>query len=392
MDRRAVFAWGMYDMANTIFSALFITYFYPFFVKEFLGGNEFQLGVMFGLSMLLVGLTVPFIGAWSDALGLRIPFVMFFTVVCCVATALISWSSLWWALALGLVANFSYHAALTAYNALLPHLTTDRLGYVSGIGVSMGYVGTILALGAAWPILGWLGWESLEGSQAMFVLTAVLFFVLSAFIWWGVKERRNRRKACIKYALSDVVKTLRSFRSEVLYFLVAMFLYANAITAVILFLFLYAKSSIGLSVQGFFLVYMLFSISSAVSGVFVGMRSDRLGPKRVLVECGIVWVGVVVLLMVHPAFWTFLVGGVVGGVALGAFWTANRPLLVKLAPKNKMGQFFGFMELTDKWSGVLGPVVFGWLVVESGYAAALASLLVFFALGLACLAKVGNKK
>lgn len=64
--RKEVFAWGMYDLANTIFSALFITFFFPLYVKQYLGGNELQLGLVFGLSMLAVGLIVPVIGAWSE--------------------------------------------------------------------------------------------------------------------------------------------------------------------------------------------------------------------------------------------------------------------------------------------------------------------------------------
>ena len=59
MNKKVVFAWGMYDLANTIFSALFVTFFFPFYVKEFLGGTEFQIGLVFGLSMLAVGINVP---------------------------------------------------------------------------------------------------------------------------------------------------------------------------------------------------------------------------------------------------------------------------------------------------------------------------------------------
>src|SRR5574341_282356 len=119
MNKKEVFAWGMYDLANTIFSALFVTFFFPFYVKTFLGGNEFQIGLVFGLSMLAVGIFVPVIGAWSDVLGKRMPFIIFFTIVCCLLTWLVGKVSLSWALIGGFLANFSYHAALTTYNALI---------------------------------------------------------------------------------------------------------------------------------------------------------------------------------------------------------------------------------------------------------------------------------
>src|SRR3989344_7466611 len=118
MNKKEVFAWGMYDFANTIYSALFVTFFFPLYIKSFLGGNELQIGLVFGLSMILVGIAVPIIGAISDTTGRRIPFIALFTVSACVFTALTAISGLSTALVFGFLSNFSYHAALTTYNAL----------------------------------------------------------------------------------------------------------------------------------------------------------------------------------------------------------------------------------------------------------------------------------
>ena len=63
MNKTKIFAWSMYDLANTAFSALFITFFFPVLIKVYLGGNEFQLGLSMGVSMLLAGILVPFLGA-----------------------------------------------------------------------------------------------------------------------------------------------------------------------------------------------------------------------------------------------------------------------------------------------------------------------------------------
>ena len=65
-----------------------------------------------------------------------------------------------------------------------------------------------------------------------------------------------------------------------------------------------------------------------------------------------------------------------------------RPLLLQIAPKKKTGQFFGFMELSDKFSGVIGPIIFGFLVVRASYSIAIISLIIFFVLGLITLQKV----
>ncbi len=390
MSKKEVFAWSMYDLANTIFSALFVTFFFPFYVKEFLGGNEFQVGLVFGLSMLAVGLIVPVIGAWSDAIGRRMPFIIFFTIVCCLLTWLVANVSLYWALVAGFLANFCYHGALTTYNALLPKIAKkSELGTISGIGIGMGYLGTLISLGIAALILARLGWETFEGARAIFTATAIMFFAFSLFTFFGIREAKtsvDRKKIVenIRNGVSSVGSTLGNIAKHRSFFifLLAMFFYANAIMAVIVFLFLFARQQIQLSVQAFFVVYVVQSLG-AVAGSFIsGKFVDKYGSKRVLVWSGIAWIAVIGLLLFVTNLTMFIIAGILGGAALGAVWTAQRPKLLEIVSRAKVGQFFGFLELTNKFSGVFGPIVFGGLARFVSYQAALISLIVFFLLGL----------
>ena len=98
---KQVFGWSMYDLANTGFSALFITFFFPVLIKVHLGGNEFQLGLSMGIAMLLAGILVPFLGAVSDAAGRRKIFVLVFTLICVVLTVMVAYVNLFWALIIG---------------------------------------------------------------------------------------------------------------------------------------------------------------------------------------------------------------------------------------------------------------------------------------------------
>ncbi len=398
MRKKEVFAWGMYDLANTAFSALFVTFFYPLYIKFFLGGNEFQIGLVFGVSMFLVGIIVPVIGALSDRIGRRMPFIFLFTLLCCIFTFLIIYASLFTALLFGLLANFFYHAALTTYNALLPRLCGSKdMGKVSGFGTGLGYVGTLLSLVMAVIILNNLGWESIKGIKAIFPATALFFFIFSIATFTGIREKRQRKNSLWKdllHSISEVSSTLRRVRKNksLLYFMLSMFLYADAINAVIVFLYLYGRSEINLSMQSFIIVYIIFSIAAAIGSFAFGIVVDRIGAKKSLSIAGILWVLIILLLINIKSYPAFLAGGIAGGVALGIVWTAMRPLLLELSPKKKTGQFFGFLELTGKFSGVLGPIVFGYIVVASGYKAALISLLFFFISGFAVLQKVREKQ
>ena len=396
MNKKEVFAWGMYDLANTIFSALFVTFFFPFYVKTFLGGNEFQIGLVFGLSMLAVGVFVPIIGAWSDVLGKRMPFIIFFTIICCILTWLVAEVSLYWALVAGFFANFAYHAALTTYNALLARIAKrSELGNVSGIGTAMGYFGTLISLGIAAVLLSRLGWETVEGARAVFAATAIMFFVFSLFTFFGIHElkiARNQRTTAmhIRDSVRNVLHTLKNVAKHKPFFmfLIAMFWYSNAINAVIVFLFLFARQQIQLSVQTFFVVYAIQSLGAVAGSFLSGKLVDAYGAKRVLVWAGIAWIAVIGLLYFVTNLTMFIIAGVLGGAALGTVWTAQRPKLLHMVAHENIGQFFGFLELTNKFSGVLGPIVFGALAKFVNYHAALISVIIFFALGLLCLRKV----
>lgn len=382
MDKKEVFAWGMYDLANTIFSALFVTFFFPFYVKTFLHGTEFQIGLAFGLSMFAVAVAVPIIGSWSDSLNRRMPFIIIFTLICCFFTWLVTGVSLRWALLAGFFANFCYHAALTTYNALLPKIAKpSEFGMVSGIGIAMGYLGTLISLGIAAVILSRLGWETVEGARAILVATAIMFLVFSLPAFFGIHEKTRRKNGSV---FGDVFYTLLhipKFKSFFM-FLLSMFFYVNAISAVIVFLFLFARQEIHLSVKAFFVVYVLQALGAVAGGFISGKLVDNYGPKKVLFWSGFLWIGVLVMLYFVTSLTMFVVAGVIGGFALGMVWTAQRPLLLQMVARSKVGQFFGFLELSSKFSGIVGPIVFGALASFVNYRVAMLSLIVFFALGL----------
>ncbi|MDP3764926.1 MAG: MFS transporter [Nanoarchaeota archaeon] len=396
MQIKPVFAWASYDLANTIFSALFVTFFFPFYIKNFLGGNEFQIGLIFGISMLLVALVVPILGAISDKLKRRMPFIIFFTITCCIFTFLVAFVGLYTALLFGLIANFCYHAALTMYYALLPRVSANKnIGLVSGIGVGLGYAGTIISLLIAYPILRVIGWETLLGTKTMLITTSILFLLFSFIIFFLIKEDKVKSAAIKEYITSSLKgarNTLSKLKSQkgLLPFLLAMLSYNDAINAVIIFLFLYAKDTIGLSVQEFFFIYALFAASASIGAFFSGIAVDKIGAKRVLTAAGFLWVIVILLLLNLTDLTSFIVIGSIGGIALAMVATASRTKLIELIPKDKVAEYFGFFELTDKFSGVLGPIIFGYLVVSYSYPIALLSLIPFFAIGLLFLFSVPN--
>lgn len=68
--RGQVFSWALFDFANTAFYVLILTVGYPLYFKEIVAGGSRQgdllWGSSFSISMIVVALLSPFLGAVAD--------------------------------------------------------------------------------------------------------------------------------------------------------------------------------------------------------------------------------------------------------------------------------------------------------------------------------------
>ena len=383
--KRQIFGWAMYDFANTIFSALFITIYFPLFII-ILGGNAFHVGLVMSASMLLAGLLVPFLGAVADITQRKKLLLFVFTLTCCIFTFFTGFFGLVAALILGLLANFFYHASLDVYDSLLVNISNKKnIGRISGIGTAVGYLGTILSIGLAYLVGYFYGYESVPGIKIIFSSVAVLYFGFALFTFALVKEpsKTKIKKQHFKDAFKRVIFTLKSIKKFkfVWLFLLASFLYADGANTAIIFLFLYARDQLSLSLVQFLPLYLVMAIAAGVGAFYFGKLTDKIGHKKTLNIVLFLWVIIISILYVKTTYFTFLLTGILGGALLGAIWTITRPMLVTLTPKKKIAELFGYQGLTEKFSGVIGPVLFGYIAVGFGFRPALLVVITLFLLG-----------
>jgi UMF1 family MFS transporter len=86
------------------------------------------------------------------------------------------------------------------------------------------------------------------------------------------------------------------------------------------------------------------------------------------------------LIFFNITYTTFLLVGIFGGAFLGGLWTVTRPLLVSLAPKEKISELFGYQGLTEKFGGIVGPLAFGTVASLWGFRQALLVIIALFTL------------
>ncbi|MCK4427023.1 MAG: MFS transporter [candidate division Zixibacteria bacterium] len=395
-------SWAFYDFANTIFSMNIVTMYFAQWIIVDNKKEDIYYSTSYALSMFLVAITMPVLGAISDVKGKRKPFLLTLTLGCIFSTILIGMISnnvvdintkIFLALAFFVVANFCYEGGLVFYNALLPEVSTkDNIGKVSGLGVSLGYVGAIVGLLLIKPFVEGnlfgmkIPFTSDGGREKAFIPTALFFLLFSLPIFLRVKEKVREsfdklkippfdrlrvvseveppeagEKVKIKMAFLRVWEGISNTQKYpgVLRFLIANFFLADAIATVSIFMAVYAQLVMGFPDSAKIWFFIVSSTSAVIGSFLCGYVTDFIGPKKTLFFVIIGWIlslSVVMFIADKTIFW--IMGSLVG-IFLGSTWTASRPLLTSLAPKEVLGQFFGLYSLSGKAAAILGPILWG---------------------------------
>jgi UMF1 family MFS transporter len=357
------------------------------FLGEAEGQRWFTIAV--SVSVLVNAAVSPVLGAMSDRMGRRKPFLAFFTVVTIVATVLIGFVDIGLGLLAFAVANFAYQAALIYYDALLPDVARpEKRGRLSGVGVALGYTGTIVA-GLLFRFT-----TDAEGDStvASFLLVGSLFALFAAPIFFLVHERRPAGEP---FRIMDAVRSWAQLRTTVrharevpglLRFLVGRFFYTDPVNTAIVVMSAFAVFAVGFTPAEALNILVLLTVVAVIASFGWGVLVDRIGPKRTLILVLGTWAAGLLIL----AFWRepapFLVAGAILGAGLGGVGVTDRLLLLRMAPPERTGEMLGLYGLVGKLSAIIGPFVYGQIVAALlpdplAYTVAILSLLALLAIG-----------
>ncbi len=366
-----VFNWALYDLANTIFSMAVITLFLPQWITDDLGLSDLAYALPLSLSMLLVGLTTPYLGARADERGDHRRPLIVLTLLSVGATAAMGltamsagplWLRAGGTMALFVAANYGFQAAQVFYNSLLPSLAEPRKrGKVSGLGVALGYLGSIIAFVVIFPVTQGAVVPGYSGRAAAFIPTALLFGLLALPCLIGVREKAGSRPAPPGGILR---RYLGVFRDAASYpglrrYLLAAFLFLDAIHTIIGFMAVYMQKVLGMPDEAKIPIFLVGTAASILGGFAWGFLSDRLGPRRTLIIILAGWLVPITLGVLAHQPWLFYIAAGLIGFLLAGIWTTIRPMLLTLVPREKAGEFFGLLALVGKAGAVVGPLVWG---------------------------------
>ncbi|TMK05078.1 MAG: MFS transporter [Alphaproteobacteria bacterium] len=443
--RSAVISWIFFDWAAQPYFTLITTFvFAPYFATH-VASDPASGQALWGFATAAAGLMIaamsPVLGAIADASGRRKPWIAAFGALLVIGSCL-----MWFGkpgdvsvippllLAYGL-ATIGVEFATVFNNAMMPTLVPpDQIGRLSGTGWATGYVGGILSLIlvlgflAASPetgrtLFGFLPLFGLDpvthqGDRITGPLTGIWFivFVLPMFLLTPDYPAKRRMSEALREGLADLRQTLSELpkRKSLAAFLLANMIYTDGLVSLFAFGGIYAAGTFNWST----IQIGSFGIILAIAGTFGawlgGKLDDRLGPKRVITGSMLILLSSIVAILlvdkdsiffvkVTPpgpdgalfsgaAERAYLLLGCLIGAAGGPLQAASRTLLIRLAPPDRVAQYFGLFALTGKVTSFVGPLLIGAITaITASQKAGMAVLVVFFVAGLALLARVGER-
>lgn len=415
LNVRAVTGWALYDVANSAFTTLVVTFIYAtYFTKqiaetETIGTGQWSIGVI--ITALVVAISSPYLGAIADRGGYRRRFLMISTVVCVLGSIALFFpqkGEVVLALAIFTVANIAFEMSMVFYNAYLPDVAPpDKIGKISGLGWGLGYMGGLACMiiayfafvGTETPLFGFAT-ENFANVRASNLLVAVWYAVFALPIFFWVKEspppRLPKGESILRMANRQFVNTFREIRQQyrqIMNLLIARLIYNDGLVTIFAFGAIYAQGTFNFTTDEVFLFGITLNVAAGIGALSFGFLDDKLGGKTTILISlvGLFVAGLVAVLT--PSRTGFWMAGILVGILAGPNQAASRSLMGRFVPPTKETEFYGFFAFSGKATSFMGPALLGlFTTLFDNQRIGVATVLIFFVIGGLLLLRVQEKE
>lgn len=363
--------WVMYDVGNSAFVMLVSTIMPIYFnyLADQGGLSSVQYLAYWGyassIATLLVALSGPVFGTFSDIKGMKKPLFAAAMAVGALGCAALGFMKQWLLfLVVFVVAKFGYAVSLIFYDSMLTDITEpERMDRVSSSGYAWGYIGSCIPFVACLGIV--LGSDSLGISMEMamtlaFLLTAVWWLCMTLPLLRSFRQRYyvERRPHAVRMSFSRLWHTLCGMRQEkqVLFFLLAFFFYIDGVYTIIDMATAYG-SALGLDSTGLLLALLVTQIVACPFSLLFGRLSGRIEPQQLITVCICAYVGIAVFAMFLHSQVQFWILAVCVGMFQGGIQALSRSYFAKIIPQEKSGEYFGLLDICGKGAAFMGTAV-----------------------------------
>jgi UMF1 family MFS transporter len=382
---KKVFAWALYDWANSAFATTVMVVFFPLFFKQYLAAGQDAvtsttwLAIANGASSFVLAVLAPFLGALADKGNAHVRFLVTFTAIGIVPTALLAfvgggdWIS---AAMLFAIASVGFWGGLIFYDSMLIFVAPrGRLDSVSGFGYALGYLGGALLLTVnivmfAKPAL--FGLANPEAAIRASFVTVAVWWLLFAIPLFRVAPRASDRPPigaarALREGMQELVRTVREIRQfrAVVLFLLAYWMYIDGVNTIMKMAVDYGLA-LGFPANSLIAGILMIQFIGFPATLLFGHLGDRLSPLLGIFIAIFVYTGVTFYAVFMTRVGEFYVMAAAIGCVQGAIQAMSRSYYGRLIPPDRAGEFYGFYNMMGKFAAVLGPFLMAGTALATG--------------------------
>jgi UMF1 family MFS transporter len=382
---KKVFAWALYDWANSSFATTVMVVFFPLFFKQYLTPDQdattstFWLGIANGLSSFVLAIMAPWLGALADRSNAHLRFLAAFTAIGVIPTAMLAFVGVgeWQAAAvLFAIASLGFWGGLIFYDSMLVKVAPPRrIDSVSGFGYALGYLGgalllTVNVLMFAKPTM--FGLANPEAAiRASFISVAVWWTLFAIPIFRSFPRTQEKPPVGAMRVLREgfqelgrTFKEVRKYRPVIL-FLLAYWMYIDGVNTIMKMAVDYGLA-LGFPADSLISGILMIQFIGFPATLLFGAVGDRISPLvgifiGIAVYCAVTFYAV---FMTSVAEFYIMAAAI--GCVQGATQAMSRSYYGRLIPADRAGEFFGFYNMMGKFAAVLGPLLMGFTALLTG--------------------------
>jgi len=417
-------SWALFEWARNPFVLLITIYlFAPYFSNVVIGDGvrgQALLGDIQAYSGIVIAFLAPFLGAIADKGGRRKPWIALYTAILAGSMVMLWFAmphatgfSLFMIGAYWALANVAFEFSAVFHNSLLPSVASHkRIAGLSGLALALGNAAGVLLLLfmlIAFALPGKLPWSFLPAHPLFGIDQALhepermagpvgaiwlLIFAVPLFLFTPDRPSTNlslfaAMRAGVRSVI-DTIRSLRHYRNVGMYLLARLF-FNDGMTAVLVFGGAYASSTFHWGPIEMLIYGIELSIFATIGGFFGGFIDNKFGSKRaIFISIGGTTIALLISLTMAPdrIFWfipydvsaphvwslpffntwpELIFLGIINFIAIliTAGYANSRTMLARIAPPEKMTEFFGLYSLSGQSTSFLATGFVSWLTLVS---------------------------
>ncbi len=345
MINKKILSFSLFDTGATILSALIYSTFFPLYITSHINTKVYS--IVYGFTFLISFLFALKIGNLADKKGLRKQLFSIFLMLTALFCFLLGFLTEYPIISLIIFSLMSIfnQQSFVFYNSLL--LNFENKGFVSGIGVAFGYIGSAVTL---------IFLARFLNIPNVYFYTAFIFVLLSLPSILFLDNPSVKQDFDLKEIIRD---------KKFMLTIISILTLTEVANTLISMMSIYLKNVYNLDELKIYKVIGFSAIGGIFGGIFWGKMVDIFHPNRIFSLGFLMWsLFFIILPFVTVDF--ILIVGFYAGFILSHLWTVSRIYIIKNFPPYQVSTRMSFLSLTERIASTSGLFIWAFFLAITG--------------------------